>query len=410
MVASTDIKFYVHTNTNAPQLTNDYGCMIAVLDACLVTGFGSQAVSSIAAPDTTATVTFNSAHNFMQYQVIEIAGADQAEYNGQHRILTVPNANSITFDLAAAPSAATATGNIICKLPSLGWSLPFSASGKRAYKNTDPGSPYLRVVDAVDPAYSETYAKYAKVGIVEDMTDIDTMLGHQAPYDSASPDKNWIGTGSGTSAYNGWAKWFYATGAIETGGVNKTTSPTDGVRGWVIVGNDTTFYIFNKSYHANNLNYVPRGFGKLNNLSKIGANPYFLQALDDYTAASASATLYLSALSSTATNHPAIMLRNYKNEAKYVTVSSGVLAGSDQRTGATATFAAPDTNIAVFSSEYIFIDSKVPRGIVPILRWLYQIQPYSHLQTVTDNGRMSVACSCVSSNSVGQILIDLGVL
>ena len=38
MVASTDIKFYVHTNTNAPQLINNFGCMIDVLDACLVNG------------------------------------------------------------------------------------------------------------------------------------------------------------------------------------------------------------------------------------------------------------------------------------------------------------------------------------------------------------------------------------
>jgi hypothetical protein len=73
MVASTDIKYYVHTNTNAPQLTNNFGCMIDVLDACLVNGFGSQTVSTLTASGTTVTATFGSAHNFMQYQVIKIA-------------------------------------------------------------------------------------------------------------------------------------------------------------------------------------------------------------------------------------------------------------------------------------------------------------------------------------------------
>ena len=105
MVASTDVKFYVHTNNNAPQLTNNFGCMIDVLVACLVNGFGSQTVSTLNASGTTVTATFGSAHNFMQYQVIKIAGATQTEYNGEFRILTVPNANSITFQLAAARRA-----------------------------------------------------------------------------------------------------------------------------------------------------------------------------------------------------------------------------------------------------------------------------------------------------------------
>ena len=47
MVASTDIKFYVHTNTNAPQLTNNFGCMIDVLDACLVNGFNLVTLDSL---------------------------------------------------------------------------------------------------------------------------------------------------------------------------------------------------------------------------------------------------------------------------------------------------------------------------------------------------------------------------
>ena len=84
MVASTDIKFYVHTNTGAPQLQNAFGCMIDVLDACLVNGFGSQTVSTLTASGTTFTATFGSAHNFMQYQVIKITGVNQPEFNGEH--------------------------------------------------------------------------------------------------------------------------------------------------------------------------------------------------------------------------------------------------------------------------------------------------------------------------------------
>jgi hypothetical protein len=57
MVASTDIKFYTHTNNNAPQLQNAYGSMIGVLDACLVNGIQVGIVSSLTAIGTVVTAT-----------------------------------------------------------------------------------------------------------------------------------------------------------------------------------------------------------------------------------------------------------------------------------------------------------------------------------------------------------------
>ena len=102
MVASTDIKFYVHSNNNAPQLQNAYGSMINVLDACLIDGIQIGVVSSLTASGSTVTATFGAAHNLMQYQVIKITGANQPEFNGEHRILTIPDSSSLTFELAAA--------------------------------------------------------------------------------------------------------------------------------------------------------------------------------------------------------------------------------------------------------------------------------------------------------------------
>ena len=79
MVASTDIKFYVHSNNNAPQLQNAYGSMIGVLDACLVNGISLGLASSLTAMGTTVTAVFSTAHNLMQYQVLKIVGALPAE-------------------------------------------------------------------------------------------------------------------------------------------------------------------------------------------------------------------------------------------------------------------------------------------------------------------------------------------
>ncbi len=48
--------------------------MIDVLDACLVTGFGSQLASSLVINDGVGTITFGVSHNIEQFQWIELSG------------------------------------------------------------------------------------------------------------------------------------------------------------------------------------------------------------------------------------------------------------------------------------------------------------------------------------------------
>lgn len=273
MVASTDIKFYVHTNNNAPQLQNAYGSMINVLDACLIDGIQIGVVSSLTASGNTVTATFGAAHNLMQYQVIKITGANQPEFNGEHRILSIPDTSSFTFELAAVPSVTTATGTISASLPPLGWEKPFSSSnpnggGKAAYRSLNlllPSRPFLRVVDELDPAYTATYAKYAKVGIVEDMTDIDTMLGAQAPFDAVNPDKNWVGTGSGAAVINGWSRWYYARNGDASLDVRDNVSPPNGIRQYILIGSTDCFYLINSTgYQMDNCQVY--GFGAYESL------------------------------------------------------------------------------------------------------------------------------------------------
>lgn len=283
MVASTDIKFFVHTNNNAPQLTNNFGCMLSVLDAALINGIQVGTVSSLTASGKVVTAVFGTAHNLMQYQVIKIAGANQDEYNVEARILTVPNATTITFELVVVPSAATATGTINCSLPSLGWEKPFSntsaTGGKGAYRSKNtllPSRPFLRVVDELDPVYTATYAKYAKVGIVEDMTSIDTMLGVQAPYDSAAPNKNWVGTGSGTSVINGWARWYYARNSALSNTYD-TAAITGGNRNWLLIGNADYFYIM-PCFHTGGSPANPYGFGSFERYYDDDLSNTFLSA------------------------------------------------------------------------------------------------------------------------------------
>ncbi|KKW82331.1 hypothetical protein AAV96_00695 [Acinetobacter sp. AG1] len=416
MVASTDIKYYVHTNTNAPQLTNNFGCMIDVLDACLVNGFGSQTVSTLTAVGTTVTATFGSAHNFMQYQVIKIAGATQTEYNGEFRILTVPNANSITFQLAAAPSVTTATGTISCSLPALGWLKPYSGTGKAAYRSSNTllaSRPYLRVIDALDAAYTSTYAKYAKVGIVEEMTGIDTMSGVQAPYDSANPDKNWVGTGSGTSGVNGWARWYYAASGSVSGGLINSQTPAAGNRQWILVGNSDYFYILPTSTvpsaTVNTQHASAYGFGAFKSLLNADNSCTFLQSHLTLSNNGASVNVNFGLVSSSASSS-LLLLRDYAQSANYKTVNCLSLNSDTAGSGVNNVIGASTlTNTAPFAPVFIKEDTtNVLRGQIKNLFWLFQQKPYSNFQLIEKDGALYIAAFIASTSNLGQIVLKIG--
>jgi hypothetical protein len=422
MVASTDIKFYVHTNNNAPQLQNAYGSMINVLDACLVNGINIGTVSSLTTSGTIVTALFSSAHNLMQYQVIKITGANQPEFNGEHRVLTIPNAQSITFELAAAPSTATATGTITASLPPLGWEKPFSSTnvlggGKAAYRSLSlllPSRPFLRVVDEPDPAYNTAYAKFAKVGIVEDMTNIDTMVGVQAPFDIALPNKNWVGSGSGNTAYNGWSKWIYARSAVSS--ASEASSIVNGVRKWFLVGNSDYFYIVPAFAVDSDVGPV-YGFGEfISNIPSDSANT-FLSATNNYTPANSSYYInsYSGIGSNSNRNANIILLRKFDQSALFSTASNGILQINNSTS--TTTGASNDINAVgvlgfiqsfdVFLTENNAVFSPsvgLVRGKLRSIRWLLQNKPLLEYELIELGDEVYIGKSMLSNTSDGQML------
>ena len=416
MVASTDIKFFVHSNNNAPQLQNVYGSMIGVLDACLVSGFGSQAVATLTASGTTVTATYGSAHNYLQYQVTKIAGVNQTEFNGEHRILTVPDANTITFELAAVPSVTTATGTITSSLPSLGWEKPFSSTnvnggGKAAYRSKNtllPSRPYLRVVDELDPAYTATYAKYAKVGIVEDMTDIDTMPGVQAPYDSANPNKNWVGTGTGATAYNGWAKWHYASYVTAISITADSNTPTAGNRSWILIGNKDYFYILPTVVTADT-QALTYGFGSFKSLLNADTANTFLSSTYHYTTTGGAYPKGgYTGICGTFSGQKTLLQRSYSQAASAQESLHISLGKTDMASGLSNYIGAFNlANVAPFAP--VFLNESVLRGEIPGFYWLFQAKPYTNYQLIEKNNGLYIAVNAaVNSNQQGQVVIKIG--
>lgn len=431
MVASTDIKFYVHTNNNAPQLQNAYGSMINVLDACLINGIQIGVLSSLTAVGNTVTAIFGTAHNLMPYQVIKITGATQSEFNTEHRVLTVPNSTTITFELANAPSVTTATGTIAATLPPLGWEKSFSSihatvGGKAAYRSKNmllSSRPFLRIVDEPDPAYNMAYAKYAKVGIVENMTDIDTMSGVQAPYDSAVPLKNWIGTGSQENAYNGWAKWYYArtsaefSGNTAGGNYSDAITPENGKRNWFVVGNKDYFYIMPAVRQIQTLLY---GFGAFSSNLSVDSSCNFLIATVNYAKVAGESDSFFSVFSkvpAVSTDIGGILVQRNIQQSSYAMAGTSSL----QMRPNTASYHSGTVNYtqAVAAIEQVIFadvfinESNFLRGLLPGLKWLFQLRPINDLEGGFYGDKLYIAKNTylaypqIYDLEVGQVLFEL---
>lgn len=200
------VKVFRSTDFGAPANTNAAGALIAILDACLVNGYGSQTVTSITRTGTTATVTVPTAHLLKDDTFIRISGANETDYNGTFAI-TVTGANTFTYQVANSP-ATPATGTITSKVAPADWTKPFSGTNLAAYK-TGAGSNgmYLRVDDIAASSNA-----FPKVRGYEAMTDINT------------------GTGD-----------FPTVAQSANGqGFQKSTSST--VRDWIIVATEKCFY------------------------------------------------------------------------------------------------------------------------------------------------------------------------
>lgn len=208
------VKHYQNTMKGIPQLTNNWGAMINLLDAVLVNGFNHVTILGLTKANTasiTATINLGSGHGFIDRQVLRIAGSTNG-WDGDYKVLSA-DTSSITIE-CTAEHPSVISGSATCFTAPADFEIVHqtpveSIEPKRAYRSTSPESLglILLVHDFCVSGASSTGAKFAKVGIVSDMSDIDTITGSQMPFDPAIPNANWGWDGT----YHGWAKWYYRT-------------------------------------------------------------------------------------------------------------------------------------------------------------------------------------------------------
>ena len=203
----TTVKHFHSAMVGAPVLSGTAGSLIAVLDACLVTGFALKSAESLTVAGGIATLTISTGHSFEPDTIALIAGATPAGLNGEKRVLTT-STNTITFAATGIADGA-ATGTITAKLAPAGFAKEFAGTNLAAYRAISPESTrmFLRVDD--------TGTTNARVVGYEDMSDVNTGVG---PFPSAPQLSG-----------GGW--WPKANAANAT------------ARGWTLVADSKGFYL-----------------------------------------------------------------------------------------------------------------------------------------------------------------------
>lgn len=209
------IKFFESTDAGAPTLNNAVGSMIAVLDACLITGYNNKAVTSITVASGVATVVCT-AHGYANTygKVIRIAGATPAGLNKDTQIANV-STNGFTF-LCPGVADGAATGTLTAKYAPLDWVKQYSGTNKAMYKRGDVTATacMLRIDDNV-------VGQSCRALMVQSATDVDT-------YTNPAPVAAQIADGLGQH----WSKGYGFGGSVVP---------------WYVVGDEKYFYLFVRS-------------------------------------------------------------------------------------------------------------------------------------------------------------------
>ena len=410
-------KWFSFSNFGAPQFTNSFGELLNVLDACLVDGYGAQTVLTIEVSDGMAIAKFANSHLLKQFQVVEISGALDSSLNGEFRIIGL-TADTIEFSVNAADQIAT--GSISCKVASLGWTKVFSGDQKAVYRAKDiAANPYyLRVDNSQDPVYVAIFAKFAKVGILEGCSHIDDFSANQVPYDTANPNKNWVGTGSGTSAVNGWAKWYHAVSeSAPSFQIKETDLPENNKKEWTVIGDESSFYLVSTPVSNTNTNkhiatYV-YGFGVT---EKKNFRVPFLLAHQQNVAASSTEFFFntnplrygWASSTITMTSNTGSYNQDLRAWPQYY-LPNKTTDETQMRSGSLS-FSSPEPGI-YFSKVMLHSSANAFMGAFPLL---YSMQTYylnySENHTFTEDGECYLIKRVAQGNSAGAFIFSLGEL
>ena len=229
------VKWFSSEMEGAPNMGQDVAVnkLIPVLRAFLVDRFGSRAVASATYANGEITFTFSASHKYLVDSVVLASGANEAQYNGEFRVKSVTTTTVVCATDNGTPVAASATGTLAMKVPSLGWTVKAedAANNRIIFASSDPAANGLALL--VDNGawtdngawnsgqVSGTYGIRAKILTVSNVVDINTYTTEivQFPWPASHKfaDSTWYAIGDSrlfhflpkymASNYRGWLMW-----------------------------------------------------------------------------------------------------------------------------------------------------------------------------------------------------------
>jgi hypothetical protein len=220
------VKTYKSTDQGAPVLTGEVGKLIDLLTAVLVDGYATASVSGITRSGSVATVTLADANSSLTTgDWVTIAGANQADYNGEHQI-TVTSGTTFTYAVANSP-ATPATGTITYKKSGAGWTKPFTGTNKAAFRGAATNNSAQFYVRLDESGGTTGGQKECAVRAYESMSDVDTGTGPFPTVAQAANGLCWRKSNTADSTARAWTvvaddRGFYLQ--VNHGGTAATTS------------------------------------------------------------------------------------------------------------------------------------------------------------------------------------------
>jgi hypothetical protein len=350
-------KWLSSTMGGAPVLASGAGLLKAVLDACLTAGFGTKTLTSLTYDPLTGlcTGTFATPHGFLNYQVIEINGAEQAEYQGEQRI-TWASSTQIKFAPAYAPSVLTATGTITARTPPLtNWVKAFEATNKAMYTSVDPASN----------------------GLLLYMDDTNTVSWPGTNFNSCSYV---FGVESATDILT-------YSGAYGAGYVRKDELQADASgREWLLIGDELMFYLFTWP-NSSGAPYRPGAatlhFGQFLSFRPGDAFGTILVNGTNGAGSTSWSTSYFGDLNASSNKTVARPYSQLPTGAVAVSMRGhGISSYLGYNTALTSPNP-PDNGIYIHD-QVVIVEGTSIRGEMPGLKQLLHTAPFTHLQVQAD--------------------------
>lgn len=252
------VRVYRSTDFGAPQLSGQVGTLIAILNACLVDGYGTNTITSLTQSGGVATAITNVPHQFTGSPKVLIAGAASSDYNVEATI-TITGASTFTYPVnPAAPG--TAGGAPTCKIAGSGWTKPFADGTYVAAYKQPAGSNgfYLRVDDNSSATVARGQAYETMTNVSSGLTPFPTsaqLAGgvHIVKSDVASSaTRPWILISNGPMMYlfvnhDNSATWAVANGVM-FGDLKSYKAGGGDAYGTIIAGNTASSYSNNFMY------------------------------------------------------------------------------------------------------------------------------------------------------------------